>query len=83
MAGQSLERFAVYDSLSSKNPVHSRVTLGINCITHVWSGPQCSILVDRTNRIPVTELSRMPNLTIRTAVIDLTNEDSSSDDEEL
>ncbi len=48
MAGQSLERFAVYDSVSSKNPVDSRVALGINCI-------------------PVTELSRMPNLTIRTA----------------
>ena len=67
VAGQSLERFAVYDSVSSKNPVDSRIALGINRITHIWGGPQCAILIDHANCIPVTELSWMPNLTIRTA----------------
>ncbi len=66
VAGQSLERFAVYDAVSSKYPVDSRVALGINCIMHIWSGPQCAILINRANCIPVTEVSRMPNLTIRT-----------------
>ena len=67
VAGQSLERFAVYDSLSLKNPIHSRVALGINRIMHIWSGPQCAILIDHVNCIPVTKVSQMPNFTIRTA----------------
>ncbi len=66
ITGKSLERFAVYVSLSSKNPVDSRVTLGINCIMHIWGGPQCAILIDCPNCILVTEALQMPNFTIRT-----------------
>jgi len=66
IAGESLERFAVYDSLLSKNPIDSRVTLGVNHIMHIWSGPQWAILIDCPNCIPVSETSRMPNFAIRT-----------------